>query len=95
MRRFIFSRGVALEAEVLARHLAESGQAGRAGRIVQVFRDNDAGRVPAQILRAALQRCGSKMLLTSIARRAACARRILLAASQSKRDGCADPLARR
>jgi Periplasmic binding protein/Cytochrome c len=53
-----FSRGVALEAEVLARHLAESGQAGRAGRIVQVFRDNAAGRVPAQTLRAALQRRG-------------------------------------
>lgn len=53
-----FSRGVALEAEVLARHLAKSGQAGRAGRIVQVFRDNAAGRVPAQTLRAALQRSG-------------------------------------
>ncbi|MFA6901568.1 MAG: ABC transporter substrate-binding protein [Gallionellaceae bacterium] len=50
-----FSRGVALEAEVLAQHLGESGQA---GRIVQVFRDNDAGRVPAQTLRAALQRRG-------------------------------------
>jgi cytochrome c553 len=50
-----FSRGVALEAEVLARHLAESG---RDGRIVQVFRDDAAGRVPAQALRAALQRRG-------------------------------------
>ncbi|MFA5240774.1 MAG: ABC transporter substrate-binding protein [Sulfuricella sp.] len=50
-----FSRGVALEAEVLARHLAESG---RKERIVQVFRDDAAGRVPARALRAALQRRG-------------------------------------
>ncbi len=53
-----FSRGVALEAEVLAKHLAESGQAGNPGRIVQVFRDEEAGRVPAQALRAALLRRG-------------------------------------
>lgn len=53
-----FSRGVALEAEVLAKHLAEHGQSGRSGRIVQVFRDDVAGRVPAQALRAALQRRG-------------------------------------
>ncbi len=53
-----FSRGVALEAEVLAQYLAETGRAGRSGRIVQVFRDTAEGRVPAQTLRAALQRRG-------------------------------------
>jgi Periplasmic binding protein len=55
---FYFSRGVTLEAEVLARHLAKRSQAGSTGRIVQVFRDNDEGRVPAQSLRTALQRRG-------------------------------------
>lgn len=53
-----FSRGVALEAEVLAKHLAERGQGSRSGRIVQVFRDNATGRMPAQALRNALQRRG-------------------------------------
>ena len=53
-----FSRGVALEAEVLAKHLAENRQAGHSGRIVQVFRDDAAGRMPAQALRFALQRRG-------------------------------------
>lgn len=51
-----FSRGVALEADVLARRLAET-PAGP-GRIVQVFRDDEAGRQPAQALRDALQRRG-------------------------------------
>jgi hypothetical protein len=50
-----FSRGIALEAEVLAKHLAESGQS---GPVVQVFRADAAGRMPAQALRAALQRRG-------------------------------------
>ena len=49
-----FSRGLVLEAEVLARQLAQ----GRAGRIVQVFRDDATGRVPAQALRDALRRRG-------------------------------------
>lgn len=53
-----FSRGVALEAEVLAKHLADNRQAGHSGRIVQVFRDHAAGRMPAQALRLALQRHG-------------------------------------
>lgn len=48
-----FSRGIALEADVLARRLAET-PAG-AGRIVQVFRDDAAGRQPAQALRDALE----------------------------------------
>jgi len=50
-----FSRGTALEADVLAKHLSGSRYA---GRIVQVFRDDPIGRVPAQTLRAALQRHG-------------------------------------
>jgi hypothetical protein len=47
-----FSRGVTLEAEVLARHLQETAQT---GTIVQVFRDHPDGRLPAQALRQALQ----------------------------------------
>lgn len=53
---FYFSRGLALEAEVLAKHLADTGQG---GAIVQVFRDDAVGRVPAQALRAAMQHRGS------------------------------------
>lgn len=53
-----FSRGLVLEAEVLARQLAEN----RAGRIVQVFRDDATGRVPAQALREALKRRGVEAL---------------------------------
>lgn len=52
---FYFSRGAALEAEVLARHLASSGAA---GSIVQVFRDDERGRAPARVLRAALRQRG-------------------------------------
>lgn len=55
-----FSRGVVLEAEVLAKHLADVDRNGQSGPIVQVFRDDAAGRVPAQALRAALQRRGIK-----------------------------------
>lgn len=51
-----FSRGLALEAEVLARHLADTGQGG--GAIVQVFRDDERGRAPAGALRAALRQRG-------------------------------------
>lgn len=47
-----FSRGAALEAGVLAKHLAATGEV---GGIVQVFRDDASGRVPAQALHAALQ----------------------------------------
>ncbi|HEX9943472.1 MAG TPA: SCO family protein [Thermoanaerobaculia bacterium] len=42
------SPGLAVEAQALARHLAESPE----GRIVQVYRDVDEGRVPAQALRS-------------------------------------------
>jgi mono/diheme cytochrome c family protein len=50
-----FSRGLALEAQVLASQLA---QAGDAGAIVQVFRDDELGRVPARALREALRPLG-------------------------------------
>lgn len=52
---FYFSRGAELEAEVLARHLAAGDES---SGIVQVFRDEGNGRVPADALRAALQRRG-------------------------------------
>lgn len=55
-----FSKGVALEAEVLAQHLAEASD--RGGRIVQVFRDDASGRLAAEALRAALQRRGIEVL---------------------------------
>lgn len=47
-----FSRGLRQEAEVLARHLAEERLADDA-KIVQVFRDDALGRVPADALRQA------------------------------------------
>lgn len=53
-----FSRGVTLEAEILAQYLAEAGHGGKAGTVVQVFRDDGIGSVPAQALRKALQRRG-------------------------------------
>lgn len=48
-----FSRGIALEADVLARHLAEADSASNG--IVQVFRDDEAGRLQARALRDALR----------------------------------------
>ncbi len=53
-----FSRGIELEAEVLAKYLADVSQHAREGSIVQVFRDDVLGHVPAQALRSALQRHG-------------------------------------
>jgi ABC-type branched-subunit amino acid transport system substrate-binding protein len=50
-----FSRGIALEADVLARQLAQTHSP---GRIVQVFRDDATGRLPAQALRSALKQRG-------------------------------------
>jgi mono/diheme cytochrome c family protein len=52
---FYFSRGAQLEAEVLARHVADTGQG---GDIVQVFREDDGGRAAALALRMALQQQG-------------------------------------
>ncbi len=56
-----FSRGVALEADVLARQLAETHSG--AGRIVQVFRDDASGRFPARALREALRLRGVEGLV--------------------------------
>ena len=58
-----FTRGVTLEAEVLARHLLLAGQGGKAGTVVQVYRDHALGRLPAQALRDALQRHGGKTVI--------------------------------
>jgi hypothetical protein len=58
-----FSRGVTLEAEVLAKHLLETGQAGKTGTVVQVYRDTALGRLPAQALRQALQGRGGKTII--------------------------------
>lgn len=51
-----FSRGLALEADVLAKQLAETHS--DTDRIVQVFRDDATGRLPARALRSALKRRG-------------------------------------
>jgi mono/diheme cytochrome c family protein len=51
-----FSRGMALEGGVLARRLAQVRPG--LGRIVQVFRDDEQGRVPARALRDALHHAG-------------------------------------
>lgn len=51
-----FSRGVALEADVLAAQLAASGAG--SGKIAQVFRDDANGRLAAQALREALSHRG-------------------------------------
>lgn len=47
-----FSRGLTLDAEVLAKHLAEAGKL--PGPLVQVYRDDSAGRLAAQAFRDAL-----------------------------------------
>lgn len=53
-----FSRGVALEAGVLAKHLRANEHP---QRVVQVYRDDDAGRGAAQALRQALQGSGIRV----------------------------------
>ncbi len=58
-----FSRGVTLEAEVLARHLLDTGQTGQSGTIVEVFRDHALGRLPSQVLRKGLQDKGGKAVI--------------------------------
>ena len=52
-----FSRGVALEADVLAKHLLDPKNQ-RPQRVVQVFRNNEAGRGAAQALTHALTGSG-------------------------------------
>lgn len=58
-----FSRGVRQEAEVLAQHLVEALPAPGEARIVQVFRDDALGRLPAQALREALRRRGGGVVV--------------------------------
>lgn len=53
---FYFSGGVALEADVLARHL--STQQPQVKRVVQVYRDEEAGRAASQALKQALTDSG-------------------------------------
>jgi len=53
-----FSRGVALEADVLARHLSEAPVDIRRGPVVQVYRDDETGRAAAAEFREALSRSG-------------------------------------
>lgn len=62
-----FSRGATLEADILARYLAEAGHGGITGTVVQVFRDDGLGSVPAQALRKALQRRGVSVVERSVA----------------------------
>jgi cytochrome oxidase Cu insertion factor (SCO1/SenC/PrrC family)/cytochrome c553 len=51
---FYLSAGLSLEAEALARHLREAAPPGRALRVVQFYRGDPAGTVPAAALRRAL-----------------------------------------
>lgn len=51
-----FSRGMALEADLIAKHLRE--QPANRQRVVQVFTDDEAGRATAAELRAAFARAG-------------------------------------
>ena len=53
-----FSKGVLLEAEILARYLANGGSIARTGRMIQVFRAQQPGAAAAQELGAALRRHG-------------------------------------
>jgi len=57
---FYFSGGVTLEAAVLARHLLAQQKPSR--RVVQIYRDGDAGRAAAQTLTQAL--AGSEVKVT-------------------------------
>ena len=50
-----FSKGLTVEAEALARHLEDNVSPVNTNRIVQVYRDVDRGRVPAEALRRALR----------------------------------------
>lgn len=50
-----FSKGLTVEAQALARHLRDSVPGVNTERIVQVYRDEDRGRVLAEALRSALE----------------------------------------
>jgi hypothetical protein len=51
---FYFSRGVALEAEVLAKHLRDQGK-NAPQRFVQVYRDDEVGRGAAEVFQRSLK----------------------------------------
>ena len=53
-----FSRGVALEADVLARHLSGEPDDIRRGPVVQVFRDDETGNAAAAAFREAMAHSG-------------------------------------
>jgi len=58
-----FSRGVTLEAEVLARHRSESGQSTKSRKIVQVYRDHPLGLSISRAFRDALRgRSGEQVI---------------------------------
>ena len=57
-----FSRGVALEADVLALHLSGEPDGIRRGPVVQVYRDDETGRAAAAAFREALSRSGASGL---------------------------------
>jgi len=56
---FYFSKGVTLEAEVLAKHLGEMSERSHNAPIIQVFRDDETGRVPADAFRSAMKNYGN------------------------------------
>ncbi|MGX2030431.1 c-type cytochrome [Methylocaldum gracile] len=56
---FYFSRGVTLEADVLARHLSEASERSLPGPIVQIFRNDKTGRIPADAFRKAMKANGN------------------------------------
>lgn len=58
-----FSQGVALEARALAKYLSSDPMPRRQASIMQVFRDDDSGRMQAQALRSALLRHGIEGLV--------------------------------
>ncbi len=53
-----FSKGVLLEAEILARHLTDRGGKGITPRVVQIFRTDEPGAAAARSLGAALRQKG-------------------------------------
>ncbi len=57
-----FSKGLALEAHVLARHLRDEGWLGPNRRVLQVFKDDEHSSVPAAAFRTALQTQGFDLL---------------------------------
>lgn len=61
-----FSKGVALEAEVLAKHLRTAQPAPARGSVVQVYRDDDIGAHAARALREILAEEGETKLIDRV-----------------------------